>query len=150
MDFILTNEQMCEFIKRYFDEINKKSKNKYGFKVISYEHPNMATISATKDDSSATICHVIFTDDTVYFMYFQRVKGVVAPYIAYMYELFGEDYLMTIETTKKEQIAREKAQAYTQLDKPNEYFSHLDKELDDELSGYLSYLNEVRNTVNLA
>lgn len=138
-DFSLTNEQMIDFIKRYYD-------GKKEFEVVECEYPTM-TIIIRRDKKPYISCNIIFADDTVYFVYPHplRVKSVQKSYITYMYKLFGENYLKRIEAAKREQIEREKAQAdvHSAEVTPN-LLKHL-KELDDELADYLSLLDAIRN-----
>ena len=143
-DFALTNEQMIEFVKRCFDK--KKDNGKYKFEVVKCVYPVME-IQIMIDKKPYINCNIIFADDTVYFAYPHRpdVKGVITPYVDYMYKLFGENYLKYIEAAKREQIESEKAEAdvHSAEITPN-LLKHL-KELDNELADYLSFLDSVRN-----
>ena len=139
MDFVLTDEQIAEYISRCVNEKNKNKDNdsKIRFKILNYDLPEVTIRLFSKDLNNPNI--LTFANDNVYCKNAPICKNMQEIYLEYMYELFGDEYLTTLESNMIEYIDAEKHRA-------QEKYIDKSKELEDMLKDYLSLINRTKET----
>lgn len=108
-DFVLTEEEMRDFVKRCIEEINNLTENHYSFKVLNCKYPEMTVFCSNGKVYWGT--NLTFFRDDVKCSPTALCPNMQEIYIQYMYELFGNEYILTLESYIREEIEEAKNSA---------------------------------------
>lgn len=139
MDFVLTEKQIAEYISRCINEKNKSMDidSKIRFKILNYDLPEVTIRLFSKDLNKPNV--LTFSNDYVYCKNAPICKNMQDIYLQYMYELFGNKYLATIESNMRKYVAAEKRRAH-------EKYKDKAQQLDNMLEEYLSLIDRIKGT----
>lgn len=140
MDFVLNKKQIKEFIERCVASRSEQDNKQYQYQFVTGEYPDI-WIELTSDDGYSQSYNVILAGRVPYTnMTGPICKDMQKIYIAYMYEIFGEQFLISLEKEMRKEIIEAKQAAL------KNYNAETNK-LDCKLIDFLLLLSNAKNDV---
>ncbi len=143
MDYILTEKQMKDFLKRCLTKRCEELNTKSVATIKNCKYPKLSLTISDNDPKIKKAFFLLFTNFGIDYDKSSPIcKKMNEMYIAYMHELFGEEYLTELFNYKSEYIS--------QL-KDNETSKYKEKinALDEQLDKFSLYIEKIRkNSLN--